>query len=247
MLWKRLSVPSGLALLMQWQVTQRALPLNSTQPCCASAEMASVVAGEEAVERRVEEDQRALEGGDGARRCRRSCGAGRTPPGTCAGTRGRRRSPATAAAPSGWPISIGLMIGSFACSSSVAARPSQELRLQNEGVHRRRRVAPAELVADALGHRPLIGEAAAHVVAGRAGDGAVGRQPRVEVELLPERDALGRHLVVGRHQHAVPEHRVRARRRLGQVAITLMPGEALLLALHLERAVRVLVSLGACM
>ncbi len=40
MLWKRLSLPSGLDALTGWHVTQRALPLKSTQPRLAGSEMA---------------------------------------------------------------------------------------------------------------------------------------------------------------------------------------------------------------
>src|SRR4029453_8404451 len=92
----------------------------------------------------------------------------------------------------------------------------EEERLEEERVQRGRRGATAELIADALGHRPLIGEAAAHVVAGRAGDRAVLRETGVEVELPPERHALGRHQVVGRDD-LLPQHVVDAGRRRGDV------------------------------
>ncbi len=49
-----------------WQLTQRALPLNSARPRCAAGRQRLAVAAGEAVERRVQKDQRALEAGDGA-------------------------------------------------------------------------------------------------------------------------------------------------------------------------------------
>src|SRR5262249_41472089 len=57
-----------------------------------------------------------------------------------------------------------------------------------ERVEHRRRVALAGAAVDADRYRPPVGEGARRVVAGGAGDRAVARQPRIEKELLTQRN-----------------------------------------------------------
>ena len=64
-----------------------------------------------------------------------------------------------------------------------------------------RRVSLAELAADPLAGRLVLGPGHLGIVAGGTGDGAVLAQPGVEVEHLAQLDLLGGHGVVGRHGH----------------------------------------------
>ncbi len=73
---------------------------------------------------------------------------------------------------------------------------------------------------DSLRDGPLIGEAAGHVMAGGAGDGVVLGEPRVEIELPAQLDALGRHQVVG-GDVGRPGDRIEPGRGLGHVRIEL--------------------------
>src|SRR5438270_12523903 len=97
----------------------------------------------------------------------------------------------TAASRVGWPISDGLVIGRAACSSSVAARPSQNCALLKSALSTVAELRwPAPVDADR--HRPAVAEGERGVVTGGAGDAAVGRKQRLEKEFLAERDVLRR-------------------------------------------------------
>ena len=156
---------------MVWQAAQRPLPLKRVQPARASSRDGRGVAGQEAVEGGVEEDERALEGGDGALDVAvvDLAPVGLLKLGVVAlllqrGHGGRLvRHGHLHRVQDGLP---GLVL-------QRGGPAVEELAVQERGVHRGGGVSPAELVAHPLGHRSPVGEAAGDVVAGRAGDGAV--------------------------------------------------------------------------
>jgi hypothetical protein len=113
-----------------------------------------------------------------------------------------------------------------------AAVPEQ--RLDQRRVHRRRSVAAAELAADALADRAQVRERTAHVVARRTRHRVVGRQPRVEVERATERDHLG---AVGLRREQPPERRVDAGRHTA-AGVRLQLVEQRFLRAERERTVR---------
>ena len=68
----------------------------------------------------------------------------------------------------------------------VGSTAVEKERGEQGGIECRRGMATPELVAYSLGHRPLVGETAHRIVAGRARYRGVGRQAHVEVELAAE-------------------------------------------------------------
>ena len=119
----------------------------------------------------------------------------------------RPRRCATTAAWSAKPCSMGLISGCTACASSVGSRPSQNCVTPNAALSTvgALRVPSAPPTPADVRRAARVGEAVAGIVAGRAGDGPVGRQPPVEVQRASEIDPGDRQRVLGRDlggQHA---------------------------------------------
>jgi hypothetical protein len=168
------------------------------------------LAGEESVERRVEEDQRGLERRDRvldvlvAEVAPERCAEARRVVGQAAQLLHHRipvRHPHLDRVQDGLTRLVG--------ERRRAAIPEQ--RLDQRGIHHGGGIAPAHLVADPLGSRAQIGKAARHVMAGRAGHRVIARQPRIEEQLLAETRLRRR----GLWRQRAPEHRIDFGRRHG--------------------------------
>ncbi len=235
MLWNKLSVPSGFGRAHHVAAHAACLTVEERKAALRRGRERFGVARREAVERRIEKDQGALEARDRAAEILVVWGA---PIGSLkevlvgrVGVHCRHRARGVR-----MPHLDGVQDRQLRLLLERGCTPVPELALQERRIHCGRCTALAQMIADPFRDAAMVSEAAADIVAGRASQRAVLGQARVEIEPTPERSAVRRQFIALEHIDRRPRHRIDARWGIDAPVDQLI--EALLLLLHRHRAMR---------